>query len=115
LDAGPGGGWMAASAELAGDGIDVDLRTFGTETDPGQAGLDFLKEARDDHALDGPDMIDEPLGIVRQRAGAQVIAFLQPEISGALVVSEMEFVIDMAQQVDASQRIGFVNFLGNPG
>src|SRR5437762_11007936 len=83
LDAGPGGGWMAASAELAGDGIDVDLRTFGTETDPGQAGLDFLKEARDDHALDGPDMIDEPLGIVRQRAGAQVIAFLQPEISGA--------------------------------
>ena len=78
LDAGAGRGRVSAPAELAGDLVDVHLLVLGAKADPGQGGIDLLEETGHDHALDGPDMIDQPFRIIRAGAGARAAAGYQP-------------------------------------
>ena len=62
-DARAGGRSVAAAAELGADFVDVDAGRFGAEADAGQFRLDFLKDTRHDHRFDGPDMVDQSLGV----------------------------------------------------
>src|ERR1044071_4163631 len=85
-----GGRGMASTAKFSGDFIYVHFLALGTQADASQFGLQFLKHTRDNHRLDGADMIDEALGVAAIGAGTGEIGFLEPEVSDLIVVRESE-------------------------
>ena len=85
-DAGAGGRAVPAAAELGGDVVDVHGVGFGAQADAGQFRFHFLKNAGDDHRLNGAKMVNQALGVVAVGAGSREIAVLEPELGDAVVV-----------------------------
>src|SRR6202000_2027584 len=95
--AGAGRRRMATAAKLAGDGIDIDLVTFGTQADAGQFRFNFFKHTGDDDGLDGPDMINQTFRVIGLSARAVKINLLQPEPGDPVVGGEAEFAVNVLE------------------
>jgi hypothetical protein len=104
---------MTSAAKLRRNFIHVYFVTLGTKAEARQFRLDFFEEARDDHRLDGANVIDQTFRIVRLGAGAGVVGFLEPEVSDLVIMRETEVIEHVAQQAHPRERIGLVNFVAN--
>src|SRR5262249_13633949 len=92
-DASAGGGGVAATAELGGDVVDIDLVALGAEADAGQRGFELLEDAGDDDGRDGADMIYQAFGFAALSAGTGEVGFLEPEVSDLVAMREAEVAV----------------------
>src|SRR5665213_4342114 len=104
---------VAAALELRGDFVDVDLGRFRPQTDANQARLNFLKNAGDDHRLDGADVVDQTFGVAAIRAGAREIFFLEPEVGDLVAMGQVKLIVNVLEQTDAREGKRLVNLLAN--
>src|SRR6185437_1900967 len=112
-DARAGCGFVTAAAEFRRDFVHVYIVILGAKADAGEFGLQFFEETGHFHGRDGANVIDQTLRIVRFRAGAGEVFFLEPEISDLVVVHEAEGRVNVLQQARARERIGLINFVAN--
>jgi len=108
-DARPGGGAVAAAAELGGDVVDVHVVRFGTQADAGQSRFDFFKDAGDHDRFKGAQVINQPLGVVAVGAGARKIAVLEPKVGDLIVAREMEMIVEMFEEAYAGKGKGLID------
>ncbi len=108
-----GGCAVSTAAELAGDLVDVEAGVLGTEADAGEVTSGFFEEAGDDDGLDTTEVIDEAFAIVGGCACAGVIGLAEVEAGGLVFVVKLEAFIDFAEEFDAGEGEGLVDFLGD--